>query len=111
MHVPTKQTVILALLAVMGLPTGTAHAQSVPPQMHGPTASATEPSEGTSRHTIGWIVAGAGGVSLLGSGCMVLLRNQKRDAMHGSEGAEIVGELQPYETAATALFVVGVAGI
>lgn len=111
MHFPIKRAALLSLLVAMGLPIRTAHAQSATPQMHGHNSPVAEPTEGSSRQTVGWIVAGIGGVSLLGSGYLVLLRNQKRDDMHDVTGAEVVAELQPYQTAATALFAAGVAGI
>lgn len=113
MHVPTKarRGVLLALLAVLAFPTRAARAQSATPEQ-GPSEAVAEPSETSSRQTIGWIVAGAGGVSLLGSGCVMLLRNQKRNDIRAEEGGtDLVNDLAPYQTAATALLVAGVAGL
>lgn len=106
MHYLSKLSAVVTLLVVTGLSATTASAQTVAPQR-----PHREAGESTSRNTIGWIVAGVGGASLLGSGFVVIARQQKLDQMRGDTGADITRELQPYDTAATALFAVGVVGV
>ncbi len=105
-----SKAAVLLTLAATGLPLRTAYAQSVAPTP-GSAQAATEASAGASRQTVGWVIAGVGGASLLGCGTLVLLRDRKLDEMRDGYGADITDELWPYQAAATALFAAGVVGL